>query len=82
MHVGSTSTGYYSRVYAPNHWYDLDATGAGHQPAYFDMWSTLYDRYVSSACKLTVTAVNTNSNPLYCVVYPKGNTTVDTLTID
>lgn len=42
------------QVFRANSLYDPDYTGTGHQPRYFDQWTTMYGRYVVLGSKIRV----------------------------
>lgn len=42
--------------------YDVDFTGSGHQPRYFDQLMTIYDHYSVIGCKVKITATNRDDN--------------------
>jgi len=48
-----TSSDYH--VFRLNNCYDPDYTGGGHQPAFFDRWTALYEKYKVVATKWVVT---------------------------
>ena len=49
------STGSARHVFRMNSIQDVDYTGVGHQPAYHDKWSALYNQYRVLSCAYTVT---------------------------
>jgi len=51
--AGTSGTVNYN--YRANSVYHPDATGTGHQPSAFDLWSQFYDHYVVIGSKITVT---------------------------
>lgn len=53
----------------------MDYSGTGHQPMYYDVFTSLYNRYIPRAAKLTVTYVNTNAFPVTVLVFPLGGWT-------
>lgn len=64
--------------------YDPDATGAGHQPMYFDQMTAIYNHYCVIASKITVTFCQADTTPtttqtripLVCGVYLNDDSTV------
>lgn len=49
------------KVWSVNNWYDLDPALGGHQPVYYDFWSTLYKHYVPVGMSVKITFNNTAS---------------------
>lgn len=49
------STGAVHHAFQINNIFDPDATGVGHQPAFYDKWSALYSMYRVLGCKWTIT---------------------------
>ncbi len=67
-------------VFRGNGPYDPDATGTGGQPNNYDDWAVQYNRYRVISSRLRVTAINTTSNLLVCVLPANSaaSITVDT----
>jgi hypothetical protein len=73
---GSTaSTGFEQTLWKINDWYDLDLTGFGHQPMYFDLFASIYERYVPLKGTIKVTFINKNAFPITTIVFPSANLT-------
>lgn len=54
-----------------NSLYDVDVTGTGGQPQYYDQLTTVYNEYQVYGAKVTVTLVNEGvSHPVYYNFYP------------
>lgn len=51
-------------VYRANSCNDIDLTGAGHQPMYYDQIGALYNRFFVGACTCVFKIVNTSSQHL------------------
>jgi len=66
-------------VFRGNGPYDPDATGTGGQPNNYDDWAVQYNRYRVISSRLRVTAINTTSNLIVCVLPANSaaSTTVD-----
>ncbi len=54
IHDVSATVGSYSYLYGLNDVYDPDITGTGGQPAYYDQWTGLYNRWVVSELEYDV----------------------------
>lgn len=50
------------RTYRGNSLYDPDYTGTGTQPAGYDQWTALYNKYLVRASKMSVTVVSLDGN--------------------
>jgi hypothetical protein len=53
-----------TKLFRANGTYDPDASGVGHQPSNYDIWTQIYDRYTvaSSTCKVYTVKTATGSN--------------------
>lgn len=72
--TGSTS----SQLFSCNSLYDPDATGAGHQPMYFDQLSALYDHYTVIGSRIIyriVPAGTSVQHPYRVIVWINDDTT-------
>lgn len=56
IYVPTTTTSPFSHFFNLNGMYDVDQTGIGHQPFYFDQLTQLYSRYTVYGCKAVITA--------------------------
>lgn len=72
----TASVGIYTYDLALNDVYDPDITGVGAQPAYYDQWSGLYNRWVVPECEYDVAVTSrTISGRLSVAVAPVNATT-------
>lgn len=55
-------------VFSANGMYDPNITGTGHQPYGFDQMMANYDHYTVTGSKITLRAVNNNSNPSWFLI--------------
>jgi len=58
-----------------NGMYDVDETGTGHQPRFFDEMSSFYDKYRVIGSKITVKFINLSAEPCYVILH-KGTQTL------
>lgn len=58
-----------------NGMYDVDETGVGHQPRFFDEMASFYDKYRVIGSKITVKFINLSGEPCYVVLH-KGTQTL------
>jgi len=59
-------TGVYAQqTFRANAVYDPDSTGTGHQPANFDIFAQMYDRYTVLGSKITTVVVPTTNSVTY-----------------
>jgi len=63
--VISVSQPYYQYVYRLNSLSDPDQTGTGHEPMYYDSLKTIYNEYLVTGCKvsISITQDNTTDSP-------------------
>jgi len=61
-----SSTPYYQFIYALNNLYDPEQPLGGHQPMYYDAFAGMYNEYLVTGCKvsITVTQDNQQDSPL------------------
>lgn len=67
MTLSSTSGSIAKQTYAANGLFDPDITGAGHQPAFFDTWKSVYGAYQVIGSKITVNFINTGTAQIFSV---------------
>ncbi len=53
-----------SNVFSANGMFDVDVTGAGHQPLGFDQWMSIYDHYTVVGSKIKVRYLKTTAGAL------------------
>jgi len=79
----SSTTGSLSTYYIVcNGMHDIDHTGTGHQPMYYDQLTALYDHYTVIGCKITVKVMGdsvSQGNSILAVFVNDDTTTSGTL---
>lgn len=61
--ITSTTGGVGSYKFRANSCYDPNQTGVGHQPMYYDTYTSIYDHYSVVSCKAIVRFTNTVNTP-------------------
>jgi len=53
-----------AQVWRLNSLFDPDLTGTGHQPTYYDQWSSLYNQYIVTGCRVHLDVASDSSIPV------------------
>lgn len=64
-------------IFACNGMYDVDTSGSGHQPRFFDEMCTFYDKYRVVGSRLTVKFINICQEPAYVFVHRGSQSLAD-----
>ncbi len=60
-------------VWSGNNLADVNVTGGGHQPLYFDQYTSLYNRWTVSSSSISATIINNSSTASSFMVVPTAN---------
>jgi len=66
------------QVFAANGLYDPDTTGAGHQPLYYDQYTTLYNKYTVIGSIIKVEVSNGTTSPFLVTLVGDDDATIST----
>lgn len=77
VQLSTDVSGYGAYVFSANGLYDVNVTGAGHQPMYFDQLTAIYNHYHVIASKCKASCVRSGSaSEVNCALYIDDDVTV------